>query len=605
MIRKEREGRDEGHEEKEGVKRKGMAGKKGSEEEKEQEKRFKPLITMSSHLNDHQNPLYVDNVKGFDKAPLVHSDGLLSVFSSGQQGASGSSDVTLDQLLPISLLGSDYVTFPSLPLSPSSVDTFTIVAVFNGTIVTVFGLDPGSESRVIVLEQAGDVHDLDLPAAGFHHMTSTKPFYVYGRLGGSGGICTVTLLPVTLWSTRYTLQVVEPYTLLGDVYVALIGKAGKTEETLVFSLSSIFSDITKECGVVTASNYSACYFQVPSHQSSYTIQAMAGSTFAAYMFARHSNPTAGLCHQLGTATSFEGQFVNFDAAAYVQTLKEEALDLGPCPEMSTVMNFTTELTTQLDTTQAETSSANEQTTQSETSGPVEKTTQAAKTNKPIEQTTQSETGGPVEKTTQAAEISSPVEQTTGSEIGGSGGKTTQAAEINKPTEQTTGSGLGGPPEETTKTETDGFSGQTTQNEAPISSEKTTQSENQPVIDGQTTQNTAGTPKPTPEIPQTVTTQPTNVDVTESLPPCIPGGVYSNLSTEAIKEMAANISQALRVDKTSISKTRRKKESSPDNRTSSVSLGVLGLTLISFAVGLVIVLDINVLFTCVSELRDSA
>ena len=38
----------------------------------------------------------------------------------------------------------------------------------------------------VTLNKAGDTFDLELFATGFRHVTGSKPFYVYSRLGGAG-----------------------------------------------------------------------------------------------------------------------------------------------------------------------------------------------------------------------------------------------------------------------------------------------------------------------------------------------------------------------------------------------------------------------------------
>ena len=40
-------------------------------------------------------------------------------------------------MLPTSLVGSEYITFPSLPLNPDAIDAFSMVAVHNNTVIAV------------------------------------------------------------------------------------------------------------------------------------------------------------------------------------------------------------------------------------------------------------------------------------------------------------------------------------------------------------------------------------------------------------------------------------------------------------------------------------
>ena len=53
------------------------------------------------------------------------------------QYKTNSNDRSCDQVLPISMIGSDYITFPSLPMNASVTDHYTIVAVYKDTKITV------------------------------------------------------------------------------------------------------------------------------------------------------------------------------------------------------------------------------------------------------------------------------------------------------------------------------------------------------------------------------------------------------------------------------------------------------------------------------------
>ncbi|GFO29880.1 secreted protein [Plakobranchus ocellatus] len=517
-------------------------------------KTHRDAMSLTYQLSDEEIAVYLEEVTGFNKAQLIHSDGCLSAFRSSARSNAWISDVTFDQLLPTSMLGTEYVTFPSSRLATYGVDTFTIVAVFDSTIVTIYGADSTAESYEIVLEQVGDTYDLDLPTTGFHHMKSWKPFYVQARLGGSvysGGSCTVTLLPETLWSTQYVLQVLEPYILLNEIYLIVIGQRYAVEQmAMTFTWVGTVNSLRPDCRDITASSYSACYLEVPPYQKTYTLYSPDMQPFAAYVFARQPHTMASMCHQLGIATTVTaGHTMTFDADAYLAQNIEEKFVPEPCTTMTTEQTTEYETTASFEeTTQQETTVSFEETTMHETTTSFDETTTA------FEETTKRETTSSFEETTQQ-ETTASFDETTMHE-------TTTAFE------------------ETTNREITTSFAETTQQETTTSFEETTRLETTNL-----SELTTGKPQPstTEELDVICTPEETRIPL--------------NITVEEVQEIAAVISQALVMEKASTSQARRKKESSPDNRVSSVSFGVLAIAFICFTVGFVIALDALALFTC--------
>ncbi|GFO26620.1 hypothetical protein PoB_005312500 [Plakobranchus ocellatus] len=89
-------------------------------------------------------------------------------------------DEHYDQVLPVSLVGSEYVTFPFLPLNSESFAVLTVVAVYNDTLITTNSSD--SSSPTAYLANPGDKAELILPATSFNSVNGTKPFYLRSRL---------------------------------------------------------------------------------------------------------------------------------------------------------------------------------------------------------------------------------------------------------------------------------------------------------------------------------------------------------------------------------------------------------------------------------------
>ncbi|KAK3706219.1 hypothetical protein RRG08_038482 [Elysia crispata] len=92
---------------------------------------------------------------------------------------------------------------------------------------------------------------------------------------------------------------------------------------------------------------------------------------------------------------------------------------------------------------------------------------------------------------------------------------------------------------------------------------------------------------------------TTVETTEELPLC--GFTRLNItpSSEEFQEMLESISKYIKVDHHNTSQFRRKKESAPDNRMSSVSVGVFSCSLIFVSLGMLILMDITSIVAALS------
>ena len=92
---------------------------------------------------------------------------------------------------------------------------------------------------------------------------------------------------------------------------------------------------------------------------------------------------------------------------------------------------------------------------------------------------------------------------------------------------------------------------------------------------------------------------TTVEATEELPLC--GFTRLNItpSSEEFQEMLESISKYIKVDQQNTSQSRRKKESAPDNRMSSVSVGVFSCSLIFVSLGMIVLVDITSIVAALS------
>ncbi|GFS16057.1 hypothetical protein ElyMa_004948400 [Elysia marginata] len=295
-------------------------------------------MTFSVNITDQSQPFYIDSVSGCTRAPFVHASLEVAVFTSERKAMANSrNDMTFEHSFTTSQVGMNYVTFPSMPLNQYVKDTFTAVAVYDDTRVTVPNVDTSLGTYEVTLDKAGDTFDLELYANGFRHVTGSKPFYLYARLGGTGGnnLCTVTLLADHLWTGQYSVHLTEPWTLLPNIYVVVVGKNPDMETVTLVNLDSSQTITHENCQKVTGTSYEACYFRLSSTTvGPYSLTRPSGEKFAAYMFG--SKGQAAACHHLGmnfTATSGGHPNLRFDEIAFLDSVQAEESDL--CHEVTT------------------------------------------------------------------------------------------------------------------------------------------------------------------------------------------------------------------------------------------------------------------------------
>ncbi|GFR85893.1 succinyl-CoA ligase [ADP/GDP-forming] subunit alpha, mitochondrial [Elysia marginata] len=198
-------------------------------------------VEITPNLTSTLNNFCVDEVVGFDKAPFVHTSQPVALLTVEKQAAPTSQDETFEEILSTSQIGLDYVTIPSLPFTGTGQDTFILVAAFDKTAVeasllcttTCYGFE-------VNLDEAGDAKKIF--ARGFVHLTGSKLFYVYAKLGGTNspannsGQCMVTLLARHLWVAQYSVHMVDPWTKLQHVYIIVVAEKGDARSVRLQSL---------------------------------------------------------------------------------------------------------------------------------------------------------------------------------------------------------------------------------------------------------------------------------------------------------------------------------------------------------------------------------
>ncbi|KAK3764846.1 hypothetical protein RRG08_041264 [Elysia crispata] len=272
--------------------------------------------TLSVNITDQLQPFCVDEITDYGKPPKVNASHLVTMFSSERQPGTTEEDGTFEQILSTSHVGTDYVTIPSLPFKALSSASFVAVAVYDDTIIKLPYLNSNLGTYSLTLAKAGESKELrQLFASGSHHVTGSKPFYLYAMLsaaeesGGSLSPCRVTVLPRHLWTAQYTVHMAEPWTLLQHVYVIVVGDPAHIMALRLTPLGEHGSVEPTHC-YKSVSAYTGCYFAMVLKTKSYSLSSWTGGQFAAYMYG--SKDQAAACHQLGV--NFETNTFSDDEA---------------------------------------------------------------------------------------------------------------------------------------------------------------------------------------------------------------------------------------------------------------------------------------------------
>ncbi|KAK3751432.1 hypothetical protein RRG08_051157 [Elysia crispata] len=296
----------------------------------------RPIVAVSTTLNEQYQGLYVTQISGSSSSQFVHSTGAMSVYRFTRENKKITQDMSCDQVLPISMIGSDYITFPSLPMNASVTDHYTIIAVYGNTTITIFDPDPDVKTKQIQLQWPGDVFDLKLPASGFYHVNGTNAFYLHAKLSGLGGFCSVALMQESLFRSSYQLAVVGPLEEMADIFVVVIVKT-RDKGAITGSVSG--SGVNRgadNCKDVTDTEWSGCYFQLIASESNETFEVeMDSSTpslFGAYLFATGGKGPTTTCFHLGMPETLPN-IPAYDYNDYLSTVETKPLNL--CNEETT------------------------------------------------------------------------------------------------------------------------------------------------------------------------------------------------------------------------------------------------------------------------------
>ncbi|KAK3761302.1 hypothetical protein RRG08_014313 [Elysia crispata] len=297
------------------------------------------FLQVSTNLAEQYQSLYVDSISGASSAQILHSNGAMNVYRFGRQYKKTNTDVSCEQILPVSMIGSDYITFPSLPMNVDVIDHYTVVAVYSDTTITVFDSHPDVLSRKINLRWPSDVVDLELPASSFYHVTGTNPFYLYARLTRLAGLCSVAMMQESLFRSSYQLVVVGALETMADIFVVVIVQT-RDQESIIAESGSGASISPDLCKGVPDTEWSGCYFHLkdPERNDTFLIHMTSPepSKFGAYLFALSGEGNNTICSHLGMP-KIVPKLPAFDFNEFLSAVKSKQL----CDEDTTTPATTT------------------------------------------------------------------------------------------------------------------------------------------------------------------------------------------------------------------------------------------------------------------------
>ncbi|GFR61869.1 hypothetical protein ElyMa_005442400 [Elysia marginata] len=232
------------------------------------------MLVVSNEVPEQYQSVYVDSISGSTTAQMVYSTGAANLFRFGRKKWSLSVDAEFDQIPPISMLGTEYVTFPSFPLDDTIMDHYSVVAVYSNTIIKV---DKGEGERA--------------------------------------GFCSMAFLREDLFRTVYQLAIVTPLKEMTSVYIVAVVRMENKGQVIVTSGTNdiIFPD---SCQDVEGTNWAGCYFHLDSPELGefYTVEISTTTSsivpFGAYLYAAGGQKNNVMCFQLGIAASSREHLVS-------------------------------------------------------------------------------------------------------------------------------------------------------------------------------------------------------------------------------------------------------------------------------------------------------
>ncbi|KAK0069353.1 hypothetical protein Bpfe_001535, partial [Biomphalaria pfeifferi] len=296
------------------------------------------------------------------------------ILTLGSTGIPMAADTTLDDVLPMAYIGSDYISF-SFRI-PDSETHVKLQAVNNWTLITAL-----CSNRTILLEYVGDTYSFLLDTACY--IQGNRSFYVYQILSkptySHQELCVTSLLASSHWRYEYNFaKVSDIYT----VNIYIIAEVNSSSDIVTNDMS-----VQWTCQNITVphigTNLLGCDTTLLSHVTYLHIQlANTQRRFGAYVIGYES--TSSFCHPMGIKDAAQPSNLEvFQHKSYLQSIRNERPTL--CPEerdttsdssfqstttemiySSQSLNMTSEITTIADTTTQEKTTLTTQ-TQSNTS----------------------------------------------------------------------------------------------------------------------------------------------------------------------------------------------------------------------------------------------
>uniref|UniRef100_A0A2C9LW25 C-type lectin domain-containing protein n=1 Tax=Biomphalaria glabrata TaxID=6526 RepID=A0A2C9LW25_BIOGL len=194
-------------------------------------------------------------------------------------------DTTLDDVLPMAYIGSDYVSFPFR--IPDSETHVKLLAFNNWTLITAL-----CSNRTILLDYVGDTYSFLLDTACY--IRGNRSLYVYQILSkptySHQELCVTSLLASSHWRYEYNFaKVSDIYT----VNIYIIAGVNSSSDIMTNDMS-----VQWTCQNITGTNLLGCDTTLLSHVTYLHIQlANTQSRFGAYVIGHES--TSSFCHPMG------------------------------------------------------------------------------------------------------------------------------------------------------------------------------------------------------------------------------------------------------------------------------------------------------------------
>ncbi|XP_055865353.1 uncharacterized protein LOC129922667 [Biomphalaria glabrata] len=297
-------------------------------------------LYQTLNLNLHTN---LDRTYLYSTQPVKVSLGTIGLISNLI-----TYDSTLEEMLPISYIGTSYVGMSAL--LPGTQTKIKLQAVYNWTLINIIS----SSNSSVVLSSIGDTYELLINKDTAYSLNGNKHFYAYQinsrKTGTRQDMCVTSLLSSNVWRYEYDFVRVS---------------ANHTVYIYIFAEMNVSSDIVTSdesvrwtCRFVPGTRYMGCTTVLSSSVTYLHIElANRQRPFGADVLGY--GPTSSFCHPMGIADVAQSLNLEpFQHDSYLQSLQDR--DQSICSNVITttysistssdLINYTTSSVIPLETT---------------------------------------------------------------------------------------------------------------------------------------------------------------------------------------------------------------------------------------------------------------